>query len=96
VIYGEVKNASNQMKHTLNVDEMELKVQRKGCKQPILIRISKTQKMRVLMLKCAECLDVPVEKLKFSFDGESLNPNETPLDLDMEGGECIDVYISEV
>lgn len=96
VVYGEVKNASNQVKHTLNVDEMELKVQRKGCKQPILIRINKTQKMRVLMLKCAECLDVPAEKLKFSFDGESLNPNETPVDLDMEGGECIDVYISEI
>jgi hypothetical protein len=48
------------------------------------------------MLICAECLDVPAEKLKFSFDGESLNPNETPVDLDMEGGECIDVNISEI
>lgn len=93
---GDVKNGSNQVKRILNVDEMELKVQRKGHKEPILILINKTQKMRVLMLKCAECLDVPVEKLKFSFDGESLNPNETPVDLDMEGGECIDLYISEI
>lgn len=92
---GDVKNASNQVKPSLNVDEMELKVQRKGHKEPILIQIKKTQKMRVLMLKCAERLDVPVEKLKFSFDGESLNPNETPVDLDLEGGECIDLYISE-
>jgi hypothetical protein len=34
--------------------------------------------------------------LKFSFDGELLNPNETPVDLDLEGGECIDLYISEI
>ncbi|PNF32504.1 hypothetical protein B7P43_G03873 [Cryptotermes secundus] len=95
VTCGDVKNASNQVKPSLNVDEMELKVQRKGHKEPILIQIKKTQKMRVLMLKCAERLDVPVEKLKFSFDGESLNPNETPVDLDLEGGECIDLYISE-
>jgi hypothetical protein len=93
---GDVKNASDQVKYTLNVDEMELKVQRKGYKEPILIRISKTQKMRVLMLKCAECVDLPAEKLKFSFDGEFLNPNETPVDLDLEGGECIDLYISEI
>jgi hypothetical protein len=91
---GDVKNISKEAKRTLNVDEMELKVQRKGYKEPILIRMNKTQKMRVLMLKCAEFLDLPSEKLKFSFDGESLNPNETPLDLDLEGGECIDLYIS--
>lgn len=93
---GAVKNNTNEVKHTLNVDEIELKVQRKGYKEPILIRMNKTQKMRVLMLKCAEFLDLPTEKLKFSFDGEALNSNETPVDLDLEGGECIDLYISEI
>jgi len=90
----DVKSASNHMKRALNEDEIELKVQRKGHKVPILMRINKTQKMRVLFLKCAECLELPPEKLKFSFDGESLNPNETPVDLDLEGGECIDLYVS--
>jgi hypothetical protein len=93
---GHLKNILNEVRQTLNVDEMELKVQRKGYKEPLLIRINKTQKMRVLMLKCAEFLDLPVEKLKFSFDGEALNPNETPVDLDLEGGECIDLYITEI
>jgi hypothetical protein len=91
-----VKSALNQEKRALNMDEIELKIQRKGHKVPILIRINKNQKMRVLMLKCSECLELPEEKLRFSFDGESLNPNETPVDLDLEGGECIDLYISEV
>jgi hypothetical protein len=93
---GDVKNISKEVKRTLNVDEIELKIQRKGYKEPVLIEMHKTQKMRVLMLKCAEFLDLPSEKLKFSFDGEALNPNETPVDLDLEGGECIDLYISEI
>jgi hypothetical protein len=78
------------------MDEIELKIQRKACRKPILIRIKKKQKMRVLMLKCSEYLELPEEKLKFTFDGESLNPNETPVSLDLEGGECIDLYVSDI
>jgi hypothetical protein len=91
-----MKSALKQKKRALNVDEIELKIQRKGHKEPILIPIKKNQKMRVLMLKCSEYLELPDEKLKFSFDGESINPNETPMDLDLEGGECIDLYVSEI
>ncbi|XP_021934550.1 uncharacterized protein CG4449-like isoform X2 [Zootermopsis nevadensis] len=92
----DMKSALAQEKLSLGVDEIELKIQRKGHKERISMRIKKNQKMRVLMFKCAEYLELPEEKLKFSFDGESLNPNETPVDLDLEGGECIDLYVSEV
>ncbi|KAJ4445629.1 hypothetical protein ANN_12311 [Periplaneta americana] len=93
--YVDTKTTSNTEEPALSEDEIELKFQRKGCKEPFALRIRKTNKMRVLMLKCAEHLEVPIEKLKFSFDGESLNANDTPEDLDLEGGECIDLYVCD-
>ncbi|XP_069695087.1 DNA repair protein Rad60 [Periplaneta americana] len=93
--YVDTKTTSNTEEPALSKDEIELKFQRKGCKEPFALRIRKTNKMRVLMLKCAEHLEVPIEKLKFSFDGESLNANDTPEDLDLEGGECIDLYVCD-
>lgn len=48
--------------------------------------------MKVLMHKYAEEKKVPPEKLKFMFDGEVLDPSETPDNLGLDGGECIDVY----
>ena len=77
----------------LKVDEIELKVQRKGFKEPLIIRFVKTEKMKIFMLKCAESLELPIEKLKFTFDGETINTSDTPSDLDLEGGECIDLHI---
>ncbi|KAJ9583296.1 hypothetical protein L9F63_022350 [Diploptera punctata] len=84
---------SKQQEAALSEDELELKVQRKGCKEHLPIRFLKTQKMKIFMLKCAELLELPIEKLKFSFDGETISSNDTPVDLDLEGGECIDLHV---
>ena len=42
------------------------------------------------MVAFAAELKTPVENLKFFFDGNLLS-NETPLDLEMENDDCIDV-----
>ena len=34
-----------------------------------------------------------VEKLKFFFDGERIDANSTPEELDMEDDDCIDVVV---
>lgn len=44
------------------------------------------------MHKYAEEKQLKLDKLRFMFDGEQLNPNSTPSSLELEGGECIDVY----
>ena len=44
------------------------------------------------MMQYAEWRGVALQGLKFVFDGEIVNPNETPDDLDLEGEECIDVF----
>lgn len=43
------------------------------------------------MKKFAEAKNVDVSILTFHFDGDELSPTETPTDLDMEDGDCVDV-----
>ena len=45
------------------------------------------------MTEFAASKEIELEKLKFSFDGEKLDPESTPEDLDMEDGDCIDVVV---
>ena len=75
---------------------IELKLQTKDRKvQPVMIKIESTDKMEKVMEKfCAES-GMERTKLKFFFDGEQLQPGETAEDLDLEGGECIDVHVNE-
>ncbi|XP_064119050.1 NFATC2-interacting protein-like [Macrobrachium nipponense] len=69
-----------------------LKVQNSDRKGVVTIFIRPDAKMKELMHRYAEEKNIPVEELHFSFDGETLNPNDTPKSLDLEGNECIDVY----
>jgi hypothetical protein len=39
-------------------------------------------------------MNLNVSQVKFKFDGEILDLDETPVDLELEGGECIDVLVS--
>ena len=48
--------------------------------------------MQVLMNMYAEREKVDLSSLTFKFDGELLNGTETPRNLELEGGECIDVH----
>ena len=43
------------------------------------------------MKKFAEAKGVDLSTLTFQFDGEELSLTETPADLDMEEGDCVDV-----
>ena len=39
--------------------------------------------------------DLALEKLVFRFDGDKIDPESTPQDLDMEDDDCIDVNVKE-
>lgn len=45
------------------------------------------------MTAFAADLNVPISKLKFSFDGETISPTQTAQDLEMENDDCIDVTV---
>eukprot|EP00088_Acartia_fossae_P019936 TRINITY_DN2166_c0_g1_i13.p1 TRINITY_DN2166_c0_g1~~TRINITY_DN2166_c0_g1_i13.p1 ORF type:complete len:421 (+),score=109.42 TRINITY_DN2166_c0_g1_i13:47-1264(+) len=73
-------------------DVIELKVQTKDRKGSVNIKIRMFEKMEELMNKYSQIKNIDLTKLKFFFDGEALDPEETAETLDLEGGECIDVH----
>ena len=76
------------------VSGIEIKLQTKDRRaQPVTVKIDASDKMEVVILKFCEETKLDREKVKFFFDGEQLNPDETAEDLDLEGGECIDVHV---
>lgn len=57
--------------------------------------LSKRAALKDLMERFAEKENLPLEKLIFRFDGDKVDPESTPEDLDMEDDDCIDVNIKE-
>ena len=51
-----------------------------------------TDKFRVLMEQYATMNKTGSNQFKFFFDGEQLDPEKSPEDMDFEDGECIDVF----
>ena len=45
------------------------------------------------MTAFASTLDVPLYKVKFSFDGDDIQPSQTANDLDIENDDVIDARI---
>ncbi len=74
---------------------LELKVQSQNRNAQVVISMRPEDPMTVLMQKYAEATGIDLSKLKFKFDGEMLEEDDTPSSLEFEGGECIDVFIRE-
>lgn len=60
--------------------------------QSVLSSLQKDRLQKV-MVAFAEELDTPLKNLKFYFDGTLVLEDQTPLDLDMENEDCIDVAL---
>ena len=73
---------------------IELRLQTKDRRsQAVLITVFPTEQMKEVMDKYVMKSGVGREKVKFFFDGEEIEENQTAEELEMEGGECIDVHI---
>ncbi|XP_049544527.1 uncharacterized protein LOC125956557 [Anopheles darlingi] len=70
-----------------------LKLQLEKRKEPLQIRIEKTQTMAVVIVKCAEELKCKPTKIRLYFDGDMVNSNSKPDDLELEGDEVLDVRL---
>jgi len=73
--------------------EFKVQTQNRSCVAHISIRSE--DPMSVLMEKYAAKTKNDLNRLTFRFDGDLLQPDDTPTSLDLEGGECIDVYIKQ-
>ncbi|CAK1593497.1 unnamed protein product [Parnassius mnemosyne] len=72
---------------------LQIKFQCQHLKKPFELTIQPNEKFSLAMIKCAEHLEKPLDKLKFEFDGDSITGTMTASELELEGGECIDVKI---
>lgn len=84
----------NIVNTNVDKDSINIKIQTKDQKKSLNLYIKKGQKIKVLIMKCAEQLKISEDKIKLQFDGEPVHPNETPESLDLEGGECFDMHIA--
>ncbi|CAH1643037.1 unnamed protein product [Spodoptera littoralis] len=76
------------------INGIKIKFQCQNMKKPFETTLGADDKFAAAMVKCAEHLEVQLERLKFYFDGDLISNKSTPRDLELEGGECIDVKIS--
>ena len=51
------------------------------------------QKLSIAMMKFSEEVELPLNRLKFFFDGDLVDAESTPNSLELEGGECLDVHV---
>lgn len=73
--------------------KFQVKVQADKWKHPLVIPMKKTDNFKIIFIKCAEELNCDPRTIKLFFDGDLLDPNDTPNNQDMEGNEVIDLKI---
>ncbi|XP_058066679.1 uncharacterized protein LOC131216252 isoform X2 [Anopheles bellator] len=78
---------------TTGANLITLKVQLEKRKEPLRLQINKDQKMVVLVVKCAEELKCEPAKIRLYFDGELVNNDSKPEELELEGDEMLDVHM---
>lgn len=69
---------------------IKVRLQADGLKNPVEIFIDKTRKFSSIRHTIAETLKIDSAQLKLKFDGELIEVDLTPIDLEFDGGEMID------
>ena len=92
-IVDEAGAAAKENEEQSNEGKIELKFQSDRRRGAEMIWVAKEERFEGIMARYAAKAGVDLTALKFLFDGEPLGRLDTPLDLDLEGGECIDVHV---
>ncbi|KAE9523258.1 hypothetical protein AGLY_016358 [Aphis glycines] len=74
-------------------DEMvQFHVKQKDVKRPITIELKKTDKMLIMYIKLKELLGFDIDSFTLEFDGDKVKFMDTMKSLDLEGGECFELF----
>jgi len=73
---------------------IRIKVQGVERRSELYFEIRKTDPLRQLQFLYCQKLGLAPNQVKFNFDGETVDLDETPVGLDLEGDECFDVIVS--
>ncbi|GAB0095616.1 hypothetical protein DMENIID0001_110140 [Sergentomyia squamirostris] len=74
--------------------EIELKFQSDRWKRPLALKVQKESNVENLLQMCAETLKCSTNEIRLIFDGEFLHASMTLHDLELEGGEILDVVLN--
>lgn len=88
-----MEGVTNSLKQTLRKEEVELKFQSDKWKKPIVLRMSKMDNFKTAIEILCEQIEFKAHQISLYFDGDLISDNETPIDLDFEGGEIVDCRI---
>ncbi|XP_015124907.1 uncharacterized protein LOC107046727 [Diachasma alloeum] len=97
ILEGGVISAESS-KHQENQDEdddedmCKIKAQ-VSAKKSVMYKLRKDEPFSKLREHCSKELEVPVEKIKFYFDGDQVEDPDTPDILDLDDEACIDIKI---
>lgn len=94
-IYGRVYRLDQITSSSKNSDEIEVKFQSNKFKKPIIIMAKRKESFKVALIKCAEELNTKPNNIQLKFDGEIIDLKQTPENFDFEGGELIDIILSD-
>lgn len=85
------ENPKKKAKRDKNI--INIKVQSAAWKKPLVVEADKTQSFYGVLFKCAEAFGTKPDKLRLAFDGDAIELDSKPIDLDFEGGEILDCHL---
>ncbi|XP_014218496.1 uncharacterized protein CG4449 [Copidosoma floridanum] len=85
--HGSAQDAESENSCQIKIQSLE--------KGTLNFTLKKTDTFEVLLKYCSEKLGVPESKIKFYFDGELVDIEETPDTLDLDDENCFDMKISQ-
>lgn len=81
-----------EVKEESQVEIVQFHVKQKDVKKPITIELKKTDKMLVMYIKLKELLGFDIDSFTLEFDGDKVKFMDTIKSLDLEGGECFELF----
>lgn len=97
-IDGGVVSAEMMKKRNPNEDQEDeegtckIKIQTLD-KRTLVIKVKHDAPFTSLLQSCSKQLNIPMAKIKFYFDGELVDTDETPESLDIDDEACFDLKI---
>jgi hypothetical protein len=75
-------------------DQIEVKFQSDKWKKPIGVKMSKYDVFKTAIVSlCEQMPQFMPDHFKLQFDGDDVDVNDTPIDLEFEGGETLDCRV---
>lgn len=74
---------------------INIKIQSQSFKKPLSMKIWKNEPMKIVFIKLAEDLKCQMDKILLKFDGDKVLMNQTAEEIELEGGEILDLILEK-